>query len=398
MKALIIGGGVCGPVTAMALQRAGVEPVMFEARALDGAEGGSYLSVASNGLDALRAIGVDRAVAEHGFPTGATVMFSGAGKRLGRVPISSARDPGLATRTIKRAHLQQALYQEAKQRGVRFEPGKRLVDAKRTAAGVRAEFSDGSSAIGDIVIGCDGIHSKVRTLIDPMAPKPRYVGLLNFGGYTPDISIGEPGAWHMVFGTRAFFGYVPDDRGGTVWFANVPRAATTQVERDHTSPDEWKTWLLEWFAKDRGPMERLIATGELQLAGDNTHDLPTVPVWHRDAMVIIGDAAHAPSPSSGQGASMAIEDGVVLAQCLRDIHGIDRALARFERLRRGRVERIVAHGARSSSSKAAGPIGRWLRDRMMPLLFRYFITERSMAWIHTHHVDWDTPVTRTAAA
>ena len=82
---------------------------------------------------------------------------------------------------------------------------------------------------------------------------------------------------------------------------------------------------------------------------------------------------------------MAIEDGVVLAQCLRDVAGIDRAFAQFERMRRTRVERIVAQGARSSSSKAAGPIGRLVRDRMLPLVFRYVVTEKSMAWM------FDTP-------
>ncbi len=62
-------------------------------------------------------------------------------------------------------------------------------------------------------------------------------------------------------------------------------------------------------------------------------------------------------------------------------------------LRRRRVERIVAQGARSSSSKAAGPIGRVLRDRALPLVFRYLVTERSMSWLYEHHVEWDRPVT-----
>jgi len=72
-------------------------------------------------------------------------------------------------------------------------------------------------------------------------------------------------------------------------------------------------------------------------------------------MVIIGDAAHAPSPTSGQGASMAAEDAVVLAKCLRDLPDIPRALAAYERLRRARVERIVAQGARTGRSKTPAP-------------------------------------------
>ena len=85
---------------------------------------------------------------------------------------------------------------------------------------------------------------------------------------------------------------------------------------------------------------------------------------------------------------MAMEDGVMLAQHLRDIPDVDPALAAFSRARRRRVERIVAQGARSSSSKAAGPVGRVLRDRMLPFVFRYLVTEKSLAWIYDHHIEW----------
>src|SRR5262249_11117317 len=160
--------------------------------------------------------------------------------------------------------------------------------------------------------GCDGVHSRTRTIIDPDAPPPRYVGLLNFGGYTAGVAPGEPGAWQMIFGSRAFFGYAADDRGGTVWFVNVPRHAASRAERQSTAAAQWRQWLLELVAGDCGPAAELIAAGSLQVAGDNTHDLPSVPVWHKAPSIIIGDAAHAPSPSSGQGVSMAMEDGVVL--------------------------------------------------------------------------------------
>jgi FAD-dependent urate hydroxylase len=111
-------------------------------------------------------------------------------------------------------------------------------------------------------------------------------------------------------------------------------------------------------------------------------------------MVIVGDAAHAPSPTSGQGASMAAEDAVVLAKCLRDLPDIPQALVAYERLRRARVERIVAQGARSGSAKTPGPAGRVLRDLLLPLVFRFLVTDRSLAWMYDHHLDWDTPITR----
>jgi FAD-dependent urate hydroxylase len=108
--------------------------------------------------------------------------------------------------------------------------------------------------------------------------------------------------------------------------------------------------------------------------------------------VIVGDAAHAPSPTSGQGASMAAEDAVVLAKSLRDRPTVPEALAAYEGLRRRRVERIVAQGARTGSAKTPGRVGRVLRDLSLPLVFKLLVTERSMAWIYDHHIDWDAPV------
>jgi len=109
-------------------------------------------------------------------------------------------------------------------------------------------------------------------------------------------------------------------------------------------------------------------------------------------MIIIGDAAHAPSPTSGQGASMAMEDAVILAKCLRDVSGIPNAFAAYEGLRRKRVERIVAEGARQSSNKTLGPVGRALRDALLPFVFRFFVTETSRSWLYSHHIEWNVPV------
>src|SRR5215207_6825472 len=390
-KALIAGGGIAGPVTAMALQRAGIEAVVYEAHRPGADDAGSYLTVATNGLDALRAVGADRPVLDAGFPTPTNVLLSGSGRRLGAVSNGGRLADGTVSHTIKRARLYRALHQEAADRGIALEYGRRLVGAEVTADGeVVASFDDGTRATGDLLVGADGVHSVTRRLLDPAAPG---------GGYAPDIpDSGEPGAWHMIFGRRAFFGYVVDPAGGTVWFANVPRPAVTPAERAATSAEQWQARLVELFAGDAGPASELIAAGALELAGDNTHDLPWVPTWHRGPMVIVGDAAHAPSPTSGQGASMAAEDAVVLAKCLRDLPDIPRALGAYERLRRSRVERIVAQGARSGSAKTPGPVGRVLRDLALPLVFRFLVTERSMAWIYDHHIDWDAPAVPARSA
>jgi 2-polyprenyl-6-methoxyphenol hydroxylase-like FAD-dependent oxidoreductase len=399
MKALIIGGGVAGPVAAMALQKAGWEPVVYEAHAQTGEEAGSYLTVASNGLDALRAVGAEAPVLEAGFPTAVNVLLSAGGRRLGVVSNGGRLADGTAAHTIKRARLYGGLHQQAAGRRIRVEFGKRLAGAQPApGGGVLARFADGTSAAGDLLVGADGVRSVTRALIDPAAPAPRYVGLVNFGGYTPGMAVADPGTWYMVFGKRAFFGYVTDSCGGTVWFANVPRPGTSRAERAATTNAQWQQQLLALFAGDRGPATDLIAAGRLELAGDNTYDLPSVPAWHNDQMVIIGDAAHAPTPTSGQGASLAAEDAVMLAKCLRDQPAIPQALAGYQRLRRDRVEKIVAQAARASSDKAPGPAGRALQGLLLPLVFRFLVTDKSLAWRYDHHIDWGDPVSPAATA
>lgn len=114
-------------------------------------------------------------------------------------------------------------------------------------------------------------------------------------------------------------------------------------------------------------------------------------------MIIIGDAAHAASPSSGQGAAMAIEDAVVLAQCLRDVPDIAAARAAYERLRRPRVERVVAFGARSASTKSAGPVTRAVRDLVLPLVLKRF-ARVPQDWLFRYEIDWDARITLTGQA
>ena len=126
-KAMIIGGGIAGPVTAMALQRAGIEPVVYEAYGTGaGLDAGAFLTVAVNGLDALRTLGAHEPVLAAGFPTTNIGFFSGTGRRLGEVPIGGTLPDGTVTHTIKRADLYRVLHDEAARRGVPIEHDRRL--------------------------------------------------------------------------------------------------------------------------------------------------------------------------------------------------------------------------------------------------------------------------------
>jgi FAD-dependent urate hydroxylase len=397
-KALIIGGGIAGPVTAMALQRAGIDAVVYEAYDTSaGLDAGAFLTVAVNGLDALRTLDAHEPVLDAGFPTRSIEFFSGTGKRLGEVPIGGTLPDGTVTHTIRRADLYRALHDQAIRRGIRIEHGKRLVDAETTPeGGIVARFEDGIRAAGDLLIGADGIHSRTRRIIDPAAPEPRYTGLGNIGGFTRDASVStRPGIYVMVWGKRAFFGYTVSPSGEIWWFANPPSdRELTRAELAATTTEQWKRRLIDLFADDATPAVEIIEATTGELPGTNQYDMPSVPTWHRGPMIIVGDAAHATSPASGQGASMAIEDAVVLGKCLRDLPDIRQAFAAYERLRRERVERVVAQGARSSSGKAAGPIARVLRDLMLPVILKRVASsgERSLAWMYDYHIDWDEKV------
>ncbi len=394
-KALIIGGGIAGPVTAVALQRAGIESVVYEAYPQNAGNAGAFLTVAVNGLDALRALDLQGAVMGLGFSTRTIDLVSGTGKHLGTIPIGGVLPEGTTTHTIKRADLYRALYEAARGRGIDVHHGKRLVDAEVVANGrVTARFEDGTRATADLLIGADGIHSRTRRIIDPAAPDPRHLGLDNVGGFTRTAAVSTaPGAYVMTFGKRAFFGYVVHPSGEIWWFANPPSApgAARRVVPEALTSDQWKARLIDLFADDAGPSVEIIRSTTEVVGGTGQYDLPRVPRWYRGAMIIIGDAAHAASPSSGQGASMALEDALVLAKCLRDLPEPAVAFTAFERLRRPRVERVVAFGARSSSSKAPGPAGRVIRDLLMPFFLKLF-ARQSQNWLFGYHIDWSERV------
>jgi FAD-dependent urate hydroxylase len=391
--ALIIGGGIAGPAAAMALQKAGLDPVIYEARPA-GAEGtGTFLTLGSNGVDALRTLDADQEVLKAGFATPGITLRSGTGKQLGVSRTGHTLPDGTTSQTLTRAELYRALLHEATRRGIHVEQGRRLTGAVVTGGGVRARFADGSDATGDVLIGCDGVHSTVRKIIDPAAPAPAYAGLLNTGGYARGVQVGtEPGHYEMIFGKRAFFGYAVAPGGEVWWFANVPRRdEPSRHEAQDLGGELWRSRLIELYAEDAGPAIQLIEATPQITTMSPVHTIPQLPRWHSRRMIVVGDAAHAPSPTSGQGASLSIEDAVVLAKCLRDLPDSDQAFAAFESLRRSRVERIIKAAARINNSKAAGPAARVIRDALLPLILRMTADSKQFRQVYDHHISWDAP-------
>ncbi|NUT43627.1 MAG: FAD-dependent monooxygenase, partial [Thermoactinospora sp.] len=160
-----------------------------------------------------------------------------------------------------------------------------------------------------------------------------------------------------------------------------------------TKPQEWLRVLPELYSGDRTPASRLIGAtppDELIVVGP-METMPKVPVWSKGRMVLVGDSVHAPSSSSGQGASLAIESAVELAQCLRDLP-YDQAFAAYERRRRPRVEKVIAATNRKNSAKAAGPVMRVVNAWAIKLFAKLAKPEK-MAWVFQHRIDWNAKVT-----
>jgi 2-polyprenyl-6-methoxyphenol hydroxylase-like FAD-dependent oxidoreductase len=389
--ALVIGGGIAGPVVAAALLKAGIQATVYEAypTLTEGIGGG--LALAPNGLAALSVIGADDAVRALATPAVGTVMAVGENTR--RLPNLADVEP---LQIVGRGDLHRVLHDRAVEAGVRFEYGKRLVAADEDPNSVTGRFEDGSTASADVLVGADGVRSTVRTLIDPQAPAAGYTGLLGFQGYldaSPDLDP-EPGVMTFAFGKRAYYLFWKMADGRVTWGANLPsKKYMSLTDARAIRAEQWLRTLRETYAGDlpgellayRTTAENLDITGAI-------HIMPPVPHWHRGRMVLVGDAVHAPSNSTGQGASLAIESSIQLARCLRDLPDATSAFNAYEQLRRERVERITKRGARTNSAKTPGPVGRKAMQVLMPVFFKVMNIEKVMGWEQRYRIDWDAPV------
>ena len=389
-RALIIGGGVAGPATALFLHRAGWEVEIFEAAAEPDAYVGLFLNVATNGLDVLEQLGLrDRLVAQ-GHPAAEMVMWSSTGKRLGAVPNGPVRDPDRGSVVVRRSVLHSILREAVLDAGIPFAFDARLERIEESDAGVRATFADGRTATGDVLIGADGVGSRTRRHIDPDAPEPRFSRLVGLGGFARVPGLAPtPGAQHMVFGRRSFFGYLVRDDAEVYWFANVTTAEGDRADLRGVSGEEWLARLRDLHADDPFPVPQILAHAVGELRGYPIEDLPRVPHWSRGRVVAIGDAVHAISPSAGQGASLALEDSITLARCLRDAD-ITTAFAEFQRLRQPRAEAVVRYAEAINKQKrvTGSRLGIAVRDAMLPMFLKRARDDARNDWLYNHRVAW----------
>ena len=374
MHVVIAGGGIAGLATAIAVRRAGHEATVLERRSAAEVTG-SWLQVASNGMVALDSIGLGDAASSLGEATPRVRISAADGRRTADLPLGPQPGEGPVTRSLRRAELHTLLREEATRVGASTVHAARVTSVAQDERGATLVTEYGERHAGDLVIGADGVGSAVREGVGAPGPRSadRATGLVYVGGTARAgaLPASAPGTLQFRFGRDCFLAYAILEDGTTGWFAN-PRVP---VPRRRSAPDapvaseDWARLLLRLGARDGLPLEQLIpATPDLD------YRLPrreAPPAWGVRRVVLVGDAAHAISPSSGQGASLALEDAAVLGRLLA--LGTDPAdlVAQLARRRQERVAYVIEQGRWLDRIKLLGPVGAALRDRViMPLADR----------------------------
>jgi 2-polyprenyl-6-methoxyphenol hydroxylase-like FAD-dependent oxidoreductase len=389
MRIIVAGGGVAGTVSAIALRRLGAEVVVFEAYPDPGGDVGSFLSLASNGLRGLAAIGCLDRVRDRGFPVARQRMWSGSGRLLGDVARGRRADDPLHSVTLMRAHLVEELRRAALDAGVRIVSGERLVDAAQRPAGALARFASGRTEDADLLVGADGIWSATRHSLDPRAPRPVYAGLYSVAGVSRGVEADED-VFNMVFGRNGAFIYLRAP-GGEVWW-QAQAASRSEPHLDGVDDAQWLRRLAEVHRAEAVPAGIIAASVALHRPTIH-HVLGPVPVGHDGHTVLVGDAVH--PVGAGQGASMAIEDGVALAAALGAGASVPRALLEYDRLRRPRVAKLLKAAGDNRDIKRAGALRRGVESLVMPLVLRHFY-ERATGWLYDYRPEAPVDVSTLA--
>ena len=372
-KALIIGGGIAGPVNAILLKKVGIDATVYEAWPHSTCVGGG-LQIAPNGMHVLAKAGLADEMIRCGSICNGIEFFSQGGTSLASINHDMARRFGQPAVNMRRSTLNAAILAKAAREGIEVVFNKRLVRIEdRADRPVAVHFEDGSSAEGDFVIGADGVHSATRGHVIPDGPVPFDTGLVSFGGFVPRELLEVAGcgpSLFMTFGQSGFFGYghcSPEVDGGMCWSTQPDRgidAATFRAMDQEALRQHLQLFHAGWHE----PIQQLLeAMSEIIVT--STLDIATLPTWSRGRTLLIGDAAHATSPHAGQGASIALEDALRLAIILQQERDLGIAFQNFESERRPRVERVVALARRNGNQKREfSRAGAWIRDRLLKFL------------------------------
>lgn len=336
MKCVIVGGGIGGLSTAVALHQQGIDAVVCES-APELRAGGAGIWMPSNSLQVLDRLGLAHAVLDAGHPLRRGEVHDVTAGVLQVAALEAvARSFGFGTVAIHRARLQRILAEAVP--GDRLRLGRECTHVDLDEDGVRVRFRDGSVESGDVLIGADGLRSGIRAQLFPTA-RLRYSGQTSYRGVArmrlPE-SLADIGRETWARGCRLGFSAVAPDE--VYWFAVEDAPAGGRAD-----PDTTLHALRERYARFPAPATELLErTGAEGITRTDIFDLRPLPSWSAGRAVLIGDAAHATTPNLGQGGAQAVEDAWVLADCLARHQGRHaRAFAEFESRRRARVQRVV---------------------------------------------------------
>ncbi|MDF2040719.1 MULTISPECIES: FAD-dependent urate hydroxylase HpxO [unclassified Pantoea] len=338
MKAIVIGGGIGGMSSAIALEKAGINVEVYEA-VQEMKPVGAAISIWPNGVKCLNALGMKAALRELGGNMAFMAYHDGAtGVPLTRFSMAPlVQQVGEYPYPVARAELQAMLIDTFGRERVQF--GKRVIHVEQTADGVIATFSDNSQATGDFLIAADGTHSVIREYVLEERLERRYAGYVNWNGLvTIDERIAPADQWTTFVGDGKRVSLMPVSGNRFYFFFDVPLPKGLPQDRSTVKAD-----LTGYFQGWAEPVQQLIAA----INPDTTnrveiHDIEPFSRFVKGRVALLGDAAHSTTPDIGQGGCAAMEDAVVLASTLASHSlGIEDALLRYQARRVERVKDLV---------------------------------------------------------
>lgn len=311
----IVGCGLGGATIAALLQQSGFHIRVFE-QTPGFSPVGAGIHLSPNVLKVLRRIGIERYLLDIGCsPTAFTSRMWDTGELLFNLPLGEAAKQryGGAYLTVHRGDFHQALVSSIDSSSLCY--GKRLESFENTAEGVRLQFEDGHQEIVDLVIGADGLSSRVRHILQGEA-HPVYSGQVAYRSVFPACALKRPPTYELSkwWAPDRFViaYYLTQARDRFYFVAGFPASdwphATSSVEGQR---DE----MLNAFAGFHPEVQAILQASP----GARKWPLferPPNPIWHRGRVVILGDACHPMRPHMAQGAAMAIEDAAILSRCL----------------------------------------------------------------------------------
>lgn len=343
MEIGILGGGIAGLSVALALRKQGYNPRVYERRAVP-ATMGAGVTLWPNASFVLEELGLLQDIEAIGGRPLTMRRQDAAGNALGGLDIGLLdRTMGYPTYTVLRRHLMEVLLDHAARAGIAVEFGRQAVGIELNAHGrAVAHFENGASICPDLLIGADGRMESVARKFVAGDNTPIYQGFVNWIGVAhgthplvDDISIQD------FWGVGERFGCVAV-RPELVYWA----AAQARPLYEATPTADMHREVEKLFAQWPEPVSRIIkATSESAIRLIAVHDLEPLHTWSRANVLLVGDAAHAPLPTSGQGACQALEDAWHLARCLDGASGdLEEIFQMFAKIRAPKTARLAEQG------------------------------------------------------